>query len=144
MANDHAPGSGWVRGRSTMINMVRAERHKIMSVTLAKTPPAPVHPFGERQWSSTVDLYLALDVLFSSKGRDLYEGLSNNDLRGLSDTLAYWTRYDNTTGTLVPRTPGFVNYPTLRPGQSTVTDGRTDARTPDYSDGYGGTYAVGE
>jgi hypothetical protein len=74
-----------------------------MSVSLAKTSPAPVHPFSTRQWSATVDLYLALDVLFEDKGRDLYEGLADNDLTVFSDTLAYWTRYDNTTGQLVPR-----------------------------------------
>lgn len=105
-----------------------------MSVTLAKTPPAPVHPFGTRQWSDTVDLYVALDVLFNDKGRDLYEGLADNDLTVLADTLT----------ALHPRTPGFVNFPTLVKGSSTVTDGRTDRPAPDYSDGYGNTYAVGE
>lgn len=40
--------------------------------------------------------------------------------------------------------PAFVNFPTLVKGAGTVTDGRTDAPAPDYSDGYGSTYAKGE
>ena len=35
----------------------------------------------------------------------------------------------------------FVNYPTLRKGEGSVTD---HAEPTDYSDGYGGTYAKGE
>jgi hypothetical protein len=67
------------------------------------------------------------------------------------------------TGTTTPQVSpvkavlqAFVNYPTLLPSQSSVTEGRTpdcltdnpsgtcEGHTHDYSDGYGGTYAKGE
>lgn len=38
----------------------------------------------------------------------------------------------------------FVNYPTLVKGEGTVTEGSPEHAPADYSDGYGGTYAVGE
>jgi hypothetical protein len=78
------------------------------SVTLAKSTDNKItSPFESRQWQGTVDLFLALTTIFGrATGNRLYEGLSDNNPRTLADTLAYWTRYDNTTGTLVPRTSG--------------------------------------
>jgi hypothetical protein len=102
-----------------------------MSVTLAKlsdsATPA-VNPFGTRQWLDTVRLAYALYNRFGdSLGVSLYEGLADNDLTVLRDTF--------------PRP--FVNYPTALPSQGSYRASGTS--TPvDYSDGYGGEYAVGE
>lgn len=78
------------------------------SVTLTKSTDNKItSPFKSRQWQGTVDLFLALTTIFgNATGNRLYEGLAGNNPRTLADTLAYWTRYDNTTGTLVTRRSG--------------------------------------
>lgn len=77
------------------------------SVTLAKSTDNKITSPFTRQWQGTVDLFLALTTIFgNATGNRLYEGLSDNNPRTLADTLAYWTRYDNTTGTLVTRRSG--------------------------------------
>lgn len=78
----------------------------IMSaVTLAKSTDNKIeNPFFTRQWQATVDLAMALGVIFgAATGDRLYRGLADNNPRTLADTFAYWTRYDNTTGELVAR-----------------------------------------
>lgn len=103
-----------------------------MSVTLAKiTDHNPSllpgsAPFTSRQWQNTVRLAYALYNRFGDdQGVSLYEGLADNDLTVLRDVF--------------PK--GFVNLPTLVKGQSSTTD---HTASVDYSDGYGGTYGVGE
>ena len=74
-----------------------------MSVNLVKALPPSRHPFHTRQWLATVNLAEALYVIFDDAGVKLYQGLADNDLRSFADTLAYWHRYDNTTGELAER-----------------------------------------
>lgn len=103
-----------------------------MTVTLRKSSDfAPARsPFFAPGWLATVRLACNL---YAQHGDDrgvwLYEGLANNSLPALRDTF---------------RGPGYVNLPTLPKGAGSVLTSTSDTPVPDYADGYGGTYAMGE